>query len=152
MKNVIPFLITGILVVGAVGCQDTTPQASSDKPTDTTESAQTPVEPASPVTDSVTQTAPKVTEGVEENQDASATDSTVPGSAVPGESESVLASKLKEALPTSDLKVIEKDGNIIISGTVSNAKELKLVDQIIDQEKSVKPIKNQVTLEEAPKN
>ncbi|MDJ0798391.1 MAG: BON domain-containing protein [Calothrix sp. MO_167.B12] len=157
MKNVIPFLITGILVVGAVGCQDTTPQASSDKPADTTESAQTPVEPASPVTDSVTETAPKVTDGVEENQNANVPGSDSPGSAVPGtsaidaESTSVIASKLKEALPTSDLKVTEKDGNIVISGTVSDAKQLKIVDQIISQEKSVKPITNQVTIEEAPK-
>ncbi len=142
MKKIIPFLIIGILVVGAVGCQDSTSQtSSSEKPADTTESAQTPVEPASPVADSVTETVPKATDDVE-GYTKNAPDTELTGD---------IAAKLKEALPKSNLEVKEKDDNITVTGTVASEAELKIVEQIVSQLKTAKAVKVEATVE-APKN
>ncbi len=50
MKKLIPFLISGVLLAGAVGCQDAT-KTSSDTPSTTSESTTAPVKEASQTTD-----------------------------------------------------------------------------------------------------
>ncbi|NEO74697.1 BON domain-containing protein [Moorena sp. SIO3H5] len=154
MKKVIPFLITGILVIGAVGCQDNTSQTSSlEKPGNTTESAQTPVEPASPVTDSVTETVPKSTDDVKPDVEANAADTadTTANTITDAKSTGDIAAKLKEALPKSNLEVKEKDDNITITGTVASEAELGIVEQIVSQLKTNKAVKVEATVE-SPKN
>ncbi len=141
MTKFIPFLISGILVVGAVGCQENASQTSSEKPADTTQSAQTPVEPASPVTDSVTETVPPATDTVEADANTNAAD-------IEGTND--IAAKLKEALPKSNLEVQEKDDDITITGTVGSEAELKIVEQIVSQLKTTKAVKIEATVE-APK-
>jgi len=155
MKKVIPFLITGILIVGAVGCQDSTPKTSSlEKPANTTESTQTPVEPASPVTDSVTENVPTSLDGVKPDVKADAADTpgdTTAGTTADTEPTGDLATKLKEALPKSNLEVKEKDDNITVTGTVASDAELSIVEQIVSQLKTNKAVKIEATVE-APKN
>ncbi|MDJ0674183.1 MAG: BON domain-containing protein [Calothrix sp. MO_167.B42] len=147
MKKVMPFLITGILIIGAVGCQDTTSQPSSlEKPANTTESAQTPVEPASPVADSVTENVPKSTDDVQPDAQTNPADT-----AADIESTGDIAAKLKEALPKSNLEVQEKDDNITVAGTVASQAELNIVQQVVSQVKTAKAVKIDVTVE-APKN
>ncbi|MEM7726441.1 MAG: BON domain-containing protein [Cyanobacteria bacterium P01_A01_bin.45] len=142
MKRFIPFLVSGMLVVGTFGCSDNSNESASETPSDTSANSEVLAPPAQEASSNV--------EGKIEDKDKSAD---VPGvdavkepTAIDGlgELDSEVTKKvskaLKEKLPASNLEVNEKEGVITVSGTVSSDEELKEIEPIVSQLKGVKGV------------
>ncbi|NJR16734.1 MAG: BON domain-containing protein [Calothrix sp. CSU_2_0] len=141
MKKFIPFLISGILVVGAVGCQDAS--KTSDAGSSTTDTAVNKAKEAA----STTQTAAKNTaEGAK-----TAVTGTVDkaGTAVKGAAtgaktalnnsasgaKTIVKNNLEKKFPGSKLDVEEKDGVLTIKGTVPDEATLKKIEPAVKEYK-----------------
>jgi hyperosmotically inducible periplasmic protein len=123
MKKLIPFLVSSILVVGAVGCEDASKKAS-ETPGTTNEATQ-PAKEAS----ANTKTTPKTTTetGKTPVKEAAA--------------KSPILSKLEEKIPGSKLVVEEKDGVVTVKGTVPTEADIKKIEPLVKEQKGVKSVK-----------
>jgi len=115
MKKLIPLLISSILVVGTFGCQDATKNAS-ETPSTTNEASQ-PAKEAAANTKTITKT----------------TTDTTP--------KSLILSKLSQTIPGSKLVVEDKDGAVIVKGTVPTEADIKKIEPLVKQQKGVKSVK-----------
>ncbi len=125
MKKLIPFLVSGILVVGIFGCQDATKTGSETSGTNNEA-----VKPAKDATQK-TETATKGTPDKIKTAAAGAT----------GNAKSLILSKLEQTIPGSKLEVENKDGAVVIKGTVPTEADLKKIAPLVKQLKGVKSVK-----------
>lgn len=151
MKKLIPFLVSGILVVGAVGCQqgannaDST-GADSEAPANAVKDAANKTETAvkdaaGKVKDTTTDAANQTGDAVKGAADKTAT--AVKGatdgakSAVQNASgvKTIVANKLAEKFPGSKLEVNEKDGVLTVTGTVPDQETLKKIEPAVKEYK-----------------
>jgi hyperosmotically inducible periplasmic protein len=141
MKKFIPLLISGILVVGAVGCQDAS--KTSDAGSSTTDTAVNKAKEAA----STTQTAAKnaadgaktaVTGTVDKAgtavKGAATGAKTALNNAASG-AKTIVKNNLEKKFPGSKLDVEEKDGVLTVKGTVPDEATLKKIEPAVKEYK-----------------
>ncbi|MBD2201144.1 BON domain-containing protein [Calothrix sp. FACHB-1219] len=129
MKKLIPFLVSSILVVGAVGCQDASKNAS-ETPSNTNEATQ-PAKEASAKTKTNEKTTTET--GKTPVKEAAANTKTT--------AKSPILTKLEEKIPGSKLVVEEKDGVVTVKGTVPTEADIKKIEPLVKEQKGVKTVK-----------
>ncbi|WP_016951806.1 BON domain-containing protein [Anabaena sp. PCC 7108] len=126
MKNLIPFLVSGILVAGVIGCQEA-PKTGLETPGTSSEAPSVPAKPAS----ETTQTTPENT-----------TTKVTPGTTTAtSDLKTEVSKKLKEALPSNKLEVENKEGEIVLKGAADSQEELKKAETLVKEVKGVKSVK-----------
>ena len=136
MKKLIPFLVSGVLVAGMVGCQEA-PKTGSET---TGTSSTTPVLPAKPASD---------TTRIIDNSTATPTTTpiTTPTTTPTTTSKSTtdlkteISKKLKTVLPGNKLEITNKDGEIVLKGTATSQKEITQAETFIKAIPGVKSVK-----------
>ena len=130
MKKLIPLLVSSILVVGAVACQDTT-KTSSD--TSTTNEAGKTAKEASQKTATGAKNATETAKNAVKDTTA----------------KSVILSKLSEKIPGSKLVVEDKNGVVTVKGTVPTEADIKKIEPLVKEQKGVKSVKVEAKAESA---
>ncbi|AFY34392.1 BON domain-containing protein [Calothrix sp. PCC 7507] len=138
MKKLIPFLVSGILVVGIFGCQDAT-KTGSETP-GTTNEAVKPAKDATQKTETATKGAADTDKTKTTTKAAADTTKTAPASAT-GNTKSLILSKLEQKIPGSKLEVEDKAGAVTIKGTVPTEADIKKIEPLVKQLKGVKSVK-----------
>ncbi len=149
MKKLIPFLVSGILLVGTIGCQEATKTGSETNGT-TNEAAQAPAKEASQKTETAAKTATdntktaatgaakKIETGAKTATDKAKTAAT---GAATDNTKSSVKSKLAEKIPGSKLEAEDKDGVVTIKGTVPSEADLKKIEPAVKEINGVKSVK-----------
>jgi len=155
MKKLIPFLVSGILVIGAVGCQEAT-KTGSETPSTTNEGSQVPAKPASETNPSVDNTVkvpaqptlvPIPTSQTKLKIDSPKTATTKLESDLKTE----VSKQLNKDLPGNKLEVENKEGEIILKGTASSVEELKKAETLAKEVQGVKTVKIEAKVEAVKK-
>ncbi len=145
MKKLILLIVSGILVVGTFGCEET--------PSTTNQAAQPPATPAS----QINQTADKTTAKIPAKEMTPLAAST--GTKVKTDSEKTAATKAKsdlktevseklnQGLPGNKLQVENKEGEIILKGTAASAEELQKAETLAKEVQGVKMVKVEAKVE-----
>jgi len=147
VKNFIPFLISGVLVIGTVGCENVS-KTSSEAPNTTNETteapdAQTAQQTQSDATSEVRKA--QIESDIrarEQRNDADGDDA----QRADGDLESEVRGKLEANLPASQLAVDAEEGAVTITGTVSTQEQLSKVDTLAKEIKGVKSVTNKATV------
>lgn len=147
MKKLIPFLISGVLVVGTFGCNNAA-KTSADSPNATNETAQAPTKETAQTTQN------DATSQVRRNQlnsDIRAREqrnNATGGDAMraSGDLQSEVRSKLEANLPASQLAVQANNGAVTVSGTVANQQQLSKIEPLAKEIKGVKSVTNKATV------
>lgn len=153
MKKLIPFIISGVLAVGAVGCENAA-KTNADAPNTTNETAQTPDTGTAQQTqnDATSETRRKQLnadiKAREERNDATGGDTDRDD----GDLESEVRSKLEANLPASQLAVEAEDGAVTVSGTVPTQEQLQKIDVLAKEIKGVQAVTNKATVAPAKKS
>lgn len=140
MNKIIPFLVGGFLLIGTVGCQQGTNNADSTGTTNESPVNQV-KKTADKTADAVKNTADKTATTVKNTTDGAKTTvkNAVDGAktTVPNNSgvETIVANRLKEKFPNSQLQVSNKDGVLTISGVVPNEETLKKIAPTVKEYK-----------------
>lgn len=147
MKKLIPFLISSVLIIGAVGC-DNAAKTSSDAPNTTNETTE------APDTQSAQQTQGDATSGVrkaqiesdirarEQRNDAGGDDAV----RADGDLESEVRGKLEANIPKGQLAVDAEAGAVTITGTVPTQNDVNKIDPLAKEIKGVKSVTNKATV------
>ncbi len=137
MKKLIPFLVSGVLVAGMVGCQEAPKTGSENTGTGTTTTPVVPAKPASdttPMIDNSTAT-PTAT------PTTTSTASPTPTSKSTTDLKTEISKKLKTGLPENKLEVVNKNGEITLKGTATSQKEITQAETLIKEVAGVKSVK-----------
>jgi hypothetical protein len=132
MKKLIPFLVSGILVAGMVGCQEA-PKTGSETTGTTSE---TPAVPAKPASDT-----PRI---IDNSTATPTTTPTATSTATPTSTTDLkteISKKLKASLPENKLEVVNKIGAIILKGTATSQQEITQAETLIKEVAGVKSVK-----------
>ena len=152
MKKFIPFLLSGVLALGAAACQDTS-KTSSDAPNTTNETAN-----IAPDAESARETRNDATSETRQAQissDNRARDQRNEAVGNPQDiSEDDIESKVRNTLetnlPSSQLTVAASDeGAVTITGTVETEEQLSQIDTLAKEVKGVNTVTNKATLASA---
>ncbi|MFN6517516.1 MAG: BON domain-containing protein [Nostoc sp. CreGUA01] len=155
MKKLIPFLVSGIVVIGAVGCQDTT-KTGSETPSTTNEASQAPATPASETNPSVDKIlkvpaqptiVPPLTTDTKVKTDSLKTAGTKDKSDLKTE----VSNKLNQDLPGNKLQVENKEADIILKGTAASVEELTKAETLAKEVQGVKTVKVEAKVESVKK-
>ena len=147
MKKLTPFLLSGVLLLGTVACQDVS-KTSSDAPNSTQES------PTAPDTETVQNSQQDAQSEVRRNQlnsDIRAREqrnNATGGDEIRSEDdlESEVRSKLEANIPKSQLTIEAAEGGAVtVSGTVPNEQDISKIEPLTKEIKGVKSVVNQVT-------
>jgi hyperosmotically inducible periplasmic protein len=135
MKKLIPFLVSSVLLVGAVGCQQDASKTSDGGAT--TDAPANKVKEAA----STTQTAAQKTGATANNAKTKVANAT-------GGVKTIVKNRLEEKFPGSKLDVTEANGVVTVKGTVPNAETLKKIEPAIKEYKfqGVKTVKVEATV------
>ncbi|WP_017655722.1 BON domain-containing protein [Fortiea contorta] len=141
MKKLIPFLVSGVLVVGIFGCQEAT-KTGSEKNGATNEAVK-PAKDAAQNTNTANKGTAAQNAATAGKTTAKATVDTTKQVAAnaTGNTKSLILSKLEEKIPGSKLQVEEKEGAVTIKGTVPTAADIKKIEPIVKPLKGVKSVK-----------
>lgn len=148
MKKLIPFLISGILVVGAVGCENGVEKTSTDAPNSANETTE------APAADTAQTTQNDATSEVRRDQlnsdirareernnmtggDADRADSDL---------ESEVRSKLEANLPASQLAIEAEEGAVTVTGTVPTQEQFDRIETLAKEIKGVNTVANKATV------
>lgn len=148
MKKLIPLLISGVLVVGAVGCENGVEKTSTEAPNNANE---TPEAPAAETAQTNQNDATSEVRRDQLNADIKAREernNLAGGDAIRADAdlESEVRSKLEANLPASQLAVEAEEGAVIVSGTVPTQEQLGKVDTLAKEIKGVKSVTNKATV------
>jgi hyperosmotically inducible periplasmic protein len=126
MKKIIPFLVSGILMVGAVACQQ---DASKTSDAGTTNEAPTTTAKEATSKTAATDTGTKAT--------------TATKGATAGGVKTIVKNRLEEKFPGSKLAVEETNGVLTVKGTVPDEATLKKIEPAVKEYKfeGVKSVK-----------
>ncbi|GAC1506276.1 MAG: hypothetical protein NVS2B14_18240 [Chamaesiphon sp.] len=148
MKKLIPFLLSSVLVVGAVGCSNSS-KTAADAPSNTSESAKTPDTQASQANKNDAQ---NQTRKNQVNSDIRAEEqrnnALNGGGANKGDNplSTEVRDKLEANIPNSQLVVQAKEGVVTVSGTVAHQHDMTKIEPLSKQIKGVKSVVNKATL------
>ncbi|MBE9257949.1 MULTISPECIES: BON domain-containing protein [Aphanizomenonaceae] len=132
MKKLIPFLVSGVLVAGMVGCQEA-PKTGSET---TGTSTATPVVPAKPASDTT-----RIIDNSTATPTATPTTTPTTTSKSTTDLKTEISKKLKTVLPGNKLEITNKDGEIILKGTATSQKEITQAETFIKAIPGVKSVK-----------
>jgi hyperosmotically inducible periplasmic protein len=147
MKKIIPFLVSGILMVGAVACQQDASK-TSDAGTTNEAPANTAKEATSKTADNaktaITDTATKATDAAKTTTGGAKTALTNATGGV----KTIVKNRLEEKFPGSKLSVEEKEGVLTVKGTVPDQATLKKIEPAVKEYKfqGVKTVKVEATV------
>jgi hyperosmotically inducible periplasmic protein len=136
MKKLIPFLVSSVLLVGAVGCQDAS--KTSDAGGAGTDAPASKVKEAA----STTQTA------AQKGGSTAVNNAKTKVTNAAGGVKTIVKNRLEEKFPGSKLDVTEANGVVTVKGTVPNAETLKKIEPAIKEYKfqGVKTVKVEATV------
>lgn len=148
MKKLIPFLISGILVVGAVGCENGVEKTSTEAPNSANETTE------APTADTAQTTQNDATSEVRRDQlnsDIRAREernNATGGDADRADSdlESEVRSKLEANLPASQLAVEAEEGAVTVTGTVPTQEQFDRIETLAKEIKGVTAVANKATV------
>ncbi len=148
MKKLIPFLISGILVVGAVGCENGVEKTSTDAPNSANETTE------APAADTAQTTQNDATSEVRRDQlnsDIRAREernNMTGGDAdrAASDLESEVRSKLEANLPASQLAVEAEEGAVTVTGTVPTQEQFDRIETLAKEIKGVNTVANKATV------
>ncbi len=154
MKKLIPLLISGVLVVGAVGCENGVEKTSTEAPNSANE---TPSAPAAETAQTNQNDATSEVRRDQLNADIKAREernNLTGGDATRADAdlESEVRSKLEANIPASQLAVEAEKGAVIVSGTVPTQEQLSKVDTLAKEIKGVTSVTNKATVAAATKS
>ena len=154
MKKLIPLLISGVLVVGAVGCENGVEKTSTEAPNSANETTEA---PAAETAQTTQNDATSEVRRDQLNADIKAREernNLTGGDATRADAdlESEVRSKLEANLPASQLAVEAEEGAVIVSGTVPTQEQLSKVDTLAKEIKGVKSVTNKATVAAATKS
>ncbi len=150
MKKLITFLLSSVLLVGAVGCQNAA-KTSADAPNNTSESPKTPDAQATNTSQNDAQSQVRKNQlnsdirAREQRNNASGGDT----NRSDGDLASEVRSKLEANIQKGLLAVQAKNGTVTVSGTVPNQADLGKVEPLATQIKGVKSVVNKATVAKA---
>ncbi len=148
MKKLIPFLISSILVVGAVGCENGVEKTSTDAPNSANETTE------APAADTAQTTQNDATSEVRRDQlnsDIRAREernNMTGGDAdrAASDLESEVRSKLEANLPASQLAVEAEQGAVTVTGTVPTQEQFDRIETLAKEIKGVTTVANKATV------
>jgi hyperosmotically inducible periplasmic protein len=147
MKKLIPFLVSGILLVGAIGCQEATKTGSETEtgaPAKEASSTDGAMKGDAMKGDAMKGDAMKgdAMKGDAMKGDAMKGDA-MKGDAMKGgtDTKSLVNSKLTEKIPGSKLVAEDKDGVVTVTGTVASEADIKKIEPAVKEVKGVKSVK-----------
>lgn len=152
MKKLTSFLLSGVLLLGSVACQNAA-KTSADSPNTTQES------PEAPEVETVQNSKDDAQGETRRNQlnsdirSREQRNNITGGDAdrAVGDLKSEVRSKLEANIPKSQLAVeATEDGTVTVSGTIPNEQDLSKIEPLVKQIKGVKSVVNKVTFT-APK-
>lgn len=154
MKKLIPLLISGVLVVGAFGCEKGVEKTSADAPNAANQSAQAPDAGTAKQTQDDAQSE---TRRKQLNSDIRAREqrnNTTGGDTkrASADLESEVRSKLEANLPASQLAVEAENGAVTVTGTVPTKEQLSKIDTLAKEIKGVQSVTNKATVAPAKKS
>jgi hyperosmotically inducible periplasmic protein len=138
MKKLIPFIISGVLVIGAVGCDNGAKNAEAPSTTNET---------TAPAKEASQTTTGKETAAKPGTDKVAGIAKTAVQTGLAGE----VSKKLKDSLPGSKLSAEIKDGVVTVKGTVPSEAELKKIEPLISKLKGVKSVKVEAKVDSAKK-
>lgn len=147
MKKLTPFLLSSVLLLGTVACQDVS-KTSTDAPNSTQES------PEAPDAETVQNSQEDAQSEIRRNQLNSDIRSREQRNNITGDDairseddlESEVRSKLEANIPKSQLSVeATEDGTVTVSGTIPNQQDLSKIEPLSKEIKGVKSVVNKVT-------
>jgi hyperosmotically inducible periplasmic protein len=153
MKKLIPLLISSVLVMGALGCQNTA-QTSTDAPDNPNANVESPDAQTAQENqnDATSETRRRQLDSDirarEQRNNATGGDT----DRADGDLESEVRSKLEANLPASQLGVEAEDGVVTITGTVPTQAQLQRVEPLAREIKGVSQVVNQVSVAPAKPN
>lgn len=147
MKKIISFLVSGILVIGTVSCENAS-KTSSDAPDTTNENTE------APDAQTAQQTQSDATSEVRKAQIESDIRAREGRNDVGGDDaqradadlKSEVRGKLEANIPASQLVVDAEEGAVTVTGTVSTQEQLSKIDPLAKEIKGVKSVINNVTI------
>lgn len=153
MKKFIPFIIGSLLVVGAVGCQETA-KTSSDAPDTAGENV---AAPAPSDAEQIKEDATSEVRRDQLNSDIRAAEqrNNITGGDAnrsDGDLQNEVRSKLEANLPASQLGVDAEEGVVTVSGTVPTQEQLQRVEPLAKEIKGVTSVKVDVQVKPATPN
>lgn len=148
MKKLIPFLISSILVVGAVGCENGVEKTSTDAPNSANETTE------APAADTAQTTQNDATSEVRRDQlnsDIRAREernNMTGGDAdrAASDLESEVRSKLEANLPASQLAVEAEESTVTVTGTVPTQEQFDRIETLAKEIKGVNTVANKATV------
>ncbi len=147
MKKLTPFLLSSVLLLGTVACQDVS-KTSTDAPNSTQES------PEAPDAQTVQNSQQDAQSEIRRNQLNSDIRAREQRNNITGDDairseddlESEVRSKLEANIPKSQLTVeATEDGTVTVLGTIPNQQDLSKIEPLSKEIKGVKSVVNQVT-------
>jgi hyperosmotically inducible periplasmic protein len=133
MKQLITFIVTGFLLVGAFGCEEAAKNTS-----ETPKTIDGTVQTTDKTINSKT-TLTTIPAASTETKAKTETQKTSVGKAEV-DLKTTVSKKLQAALPGNKLEVENKDGEIIIKGTATSKEELKKAEKLVKEVKGVKSV------------
>ncbi len=147
MKNLIPLLVSSILVVGAFGCQEA-PKTGSETPSTTNEAAQIPAKPASQINQTAKIPGTQMTPLAASTDTKVKTDSEkTAATKAKSDLKTEVSEKLNKGLPGNKLVVENKEDEIILKGTATSAEELQKAETLAKEVQGVKTVKMEAKVE-----
>lgn len=148
MKKIIPVLITGVLLIGTVACENGVEKTSTNAPNSTNETTE------APTVDTAQTTQNDATSEVRRqqlNSDIRAREqrnNATGGDAVRADAdlESEVRSKLEANLPASQLAIEAETGAVTVSGTVPTPEQLSKIDTLAKEIKGVQSVNNKAVV------
>ena len=141
MKKLIPFLVSGILVAGMVGCQEAPKTGSETTGTGTTTTPVVPAKPASDTTPMIDNSTATPTATPTTTSTASPTPTSKSTTKSTTDLKTEISKKLKAGLPENKLEVVNKNGEITLKGTATSQKEITQAETLIKEVAGVKSVK-----------
>ncbi len=158
MKKLIPFLVSGILVIGAVGCQEVT-KTGSETPSITNQESQPPAKPAAETNPSIDKTVnvpavpaqPTIVPAPSTEAKTTTDSLKTPATKAESDLKTEVSKKLNQDLPGNKLQVENKESEIILKGTASSIAELKKAEALAKEVPGVKTVKIEAKIEAVKK-
>ncbi|MBD2610785.1 BON domain-containing protein [Nostoc punctiforme FACHB-252] len=155
MKKLIPFLVSGILVIGAVGCQEAT-KTGSETPSTTNQESQPPAKPAAETNPTIDKTVnvpaqPTIVPAPSTEAKTKTDSLKTPATKAESDLKTEVSKKLNQDLPGNKLQVENKEGEIIFKGTASSIAELKKAEALAKEVPGVKTVKIEAKIEAVKK-
>jgi osmotically-inducible protein OsmY len=147
VKNLFLLVISSVLVVSAVGCENAA-KTSTGAPNTANETAATPDAKTAEQNQGDAQSDTRRNQLNADIQAREIRNNAMGGdmNRADGDLESEVRSKLEANLPSSQLAVDSKEGVVTISGTVANQQQLARVDTLAKEIKGVQNVVNKATV------